>query len=82
MSDEYAERKVEAITALYEELCEVFDGRGAVVQRGALAEALATWLAGHAAQDAEAFREELLQNFIQTVRELIPLHAQQLGLPE
>ena len=85
MTEEYAERKAEAINDLYEELCEVFEGRGSVVQGGALAEALATWLAGHAAKDVEAthaFREKLLLNFIQTVRQLIPLHAERLGLPE
>lgn len=48
------------------------------VQGAALADLLATWLAGHQGPDAEQLREELLAQHIEAVRQLVPVNEKMI----
>jgi hypothetical protein len=52
----------------------VLRGFAPEIQGAVLADLLALWLAGHMGPDAEALRDELLEEHIKTVRELIPIN--------
>jgi hypothetical protein len=53
----------------------ILAGHDPAVQGGALADLTALWLAGHqAGEDSDAVREDLLDMFIDYVRQLIPVN--------
>jgi hypothetical protein len=67
------QQEVEALVTAVRPL---FAGKPPEVQGAALADLLALWIAGHVAHDPadKAFREELLELHLKTVRALIPIN--------
>jgi hypothetical protein len=51
-------------------------GLGPHVQSAVLADLFSMWLAGHQGPDAVAYREVAIANWLQTVRELVPVNEQ------
>ena len=77
---------IEALTAkIWPIVAPFLRGQHPVAQGGALAEIVATWLAGHiTAGDlaaTRAMRNELLAEFIMTVEHLVPICAEEMGTP-
>lgn len=66
------------IVRLLDRVTPLFAGHPPAVQGAVLAELLALWLAGHAAEGDQAqtdqLRQDLLAAHLASVRELIPLH--------
>jgi hypothetical protein len=86
MDDDTRWRDIEFINGC-ERINRVLHGLGCVMQRGILANVTSMWLAGHFLSDdsgdidrvaTNEMREALLQEFINLVRELIPLSEQEL----
>jgi hypothetical protein len=73
LAREEAIKSQEIVAAMRPLLWPLLQGHSPEVQSAALADLVATWLAGFvAADDPNAVRKELLNNFIKTVWELVP----------
>ncbi len=71
------------IADIVERIRPILAGHPSAIQGTILADCLATWLAGHLIPgDAEAtrkLRDDLLATHLETVAELVPLHARMIG---
>jgi hypothetical protein len=76
---------VEAALALTREIAPHLAGKPPQVQGAALADLLATWLAGHLLPEdrhaTDELRAALLERHLKAVRRLIPENAKAMGLP-
>jgi hypothetical protein len=70
------------VTELYDLIGSLLAGKPSQVQGAALADLLATWLAGHIVKDdkreTDRMRERLLKMHVKTVRQLIPVNANRI----
>ncbi len=77
MSDKHA------ISALVDDIKPHLAGKSAPVQGAALADLLAIWLAGHHVEGDEVatsgLRNTLLSMHVETVLQLIPINAREIG---
>lgn len=77
---------VDLVVNTIEKIRPLLAGKPAEVQGAALADLLAMWLAGHIMPDdpegTRELRETILAGHIDAVRELIPVNAKAMGLPE
>jgi hypothetical protein len=64
-----------AVLKLVDEIKPMLEGRGPKVQGAALACLLSLWLAGH----PKEIREKLITAHLDSVRELVPIDAAELG---
>lgn len=75
--------KTHEIAALVDGIRPLLAGRPAEVQGAALADLLATWLAGHHVQGnrvaTNGLRNTLLTMHVEMVRKLVPVNARTIG---
>jgi hypothetical protein len=60
------------------QIAPMLHGLGPAVQSAILADLFAMWLAGHIGPDAEAYREVLIEAWLKTVRELVPVNEEMI----
>jgi hypothetical protein len=79
-------QRTDAVWRLVRAVTPHFRGKAPEVQGAALADLLATWLAGHVVPgseaDTEASREAVLQLHLDAVRRLIPLNFKAYVAPQ
>jgi hypothetical protein len=70
---------VAEVRLLVETIGPLFAGRQPEIVSSALADLLATLLAGFQGEDVDVLRERLLAHYIKVVRQLIPINEKELA---